>query len=115
MEDQKFLRLFGDGIHKQEKDTEMLQPLRSEVELPNNRSLAIKCLFLLKECFKRNPGNYKDNVTFMENVIEDCAEKCEDVVAGSIGRVNCVPHHGVYHPRKPGKIQVVFDVSARYA
>ena len=116
VEDQKFLKILGDGIHKRENGHyEMPLPLRAEVELPNNRSLTIKRLFLLKERFKRNPGYYKDYVTFMEKVIEDCAEKCEDVAAGSIGRVNYVPHHGVYHPRKPGKIRVVFDCSARYA
>lgn len=25
-----------------------------------------------------------------------------------------VPHHGIYHPHKPGKIRVVFDCSAKY-
>ena len=24
-----------------------------------------------------------------------------------------IPHHGVYHPHKPGKIRVVFDCSAK--
>ena len=48
----------------------------------------------------------------MEKVIEDCAEKCDDVAAGSIGKVNYVPHHGVYHPKKPDKIRVAFDCSA---
>ena len=51
----------------------------------------------------------------MEKVIEDCAEKCDDVAAGSIGRVNYVPHHGVYHPKKTDKIRVAFDCSDRYA
>ena len=32
-----------------------------------------------------------------------------------IGRVNYIPHHGAYHPKKPGRIQVVFDCSGRYA
>lgn len=25
-----------------------------------------------------------------------------------------IPHHGIYHPHKPGKIRVVFDCSARF-
>ena len=25
-----------------------------------------------------------------------------------------IPHHGIYHPQKPGKIRVVFDCSAKY-
>ena len=25
-----------------------------------------------------------------------------------------IPHHGVYHPHKPGKIRVVFDCSAKF-
>ena len=27
------------------------------------------------------------------------------------GQVRYIPHHGVYHPKKPGKIRVVFDCS----
>ena len=50
-------------------------PVRSEVELPNNRSLAFKRRFLLKKHFKRvNPGYYKDYMKFIENVVEQCAE-----------------------------------------
>ncbi|XP_047502961.1 uncharacterized protein LOC125048341 [Penaeus chinensis] len=30
------------------------------------------------------------------------------------GRVWYIPHHGVYHPKKPDKIRVVFDCSAVY-
>ena len=56
VEDQKFLKILGDGIHKRENGHyEMPLPLRSEVELPINRSLALKRLFLLKERFKKKP------------------------------------------------------------
>lgn len=117
IEDQKFLNILGGGIHKQEDGYyEMPLPLRSEeVELPNNCSLALERLFLLKERFKRNPGYYKDYVKFMDKVIEDCAERCEDEGARETVKVNYVPHHGVYHPKKPGKIRVVFDCSPCYA
>jgi len=27
---------------------------------------------------------------------------------------NYIPHHGVTHPNKPGRIRVVFDAAARY-
>ena len=30
------------------------------------------------------------------------------------GGVNYIPHHGVYHPKKPDKLRVVFDCSAKY-
>jgi len=29
-------------------------------------------------------------------------------------RIWYIPHHGVYHPNKPGKIRVVFDCSCQY-
>ena len=29
-------------------------------------------------------------------------------------KLGTYPHHGVYHPNKPGKIRVVFDLSADY-
>ena len=41
------------------------------------------------------------------------AEKCK--IEGKEGRCWYLPHHGVYHPQKPGKIRVVFDCSAQYA
>ena len=31
-----------------------------------------------------------------------------------VGRSLYIPHHGVYHPIKPGKIRVVFDCSTKF-
>lgn len=30
------------------------------------------------------------------------------------GKIWYIPHHGIYHPRKPDKISVVFDCSAKF-
>ena len=94
-------------------------PLRYEdVKLPNNRSQALRRLSLLKASFKRVPSYHKDYTEFMEDVITHCAEKaCPNDDKGTkigSGRINYVPHHGVYHRAKPSRIRVVFDCSAVY-
>lgn len=50
---------------------------------------------------------------FMENIIEKGDVECIDD-PGEEGRTWYIPHHGVYHPKKLGKIRVVFDCSARH-
>ena len=59
--------------------------------------------------------NYrKDYITFMTDVIaKDFAEKVPSHSAEE-GKVWHIPHHGIYHPKKPGKIRVVFDCSNRF-
>ncbi|XP_068697544.1 uncharacterized protein [Montipora foliosa] len=94
-------------------------PLRHEdVQPPNNRSQALRRLSLLKARFKRVPSYHKDYTEFMEDVITHCAEKARpnDYKGTKIGngRINYVPHHGVYNPAKPSRIRVVFDCSAVY-
>ena len=120
VEDHKFLDILGTGIHKRSDwHYEMPLPLRHEdVKLPNNRSQALRRLSLLKARFKRVPSYHKDYTKFMEDVITHCAEKArpnddKGIKIGN-GRINYVPHHGVYHPAKPSRIRVVFDCSAVY-
>ena len=59
---------------------------------------------------------YKDYPTFMEDIVsKGYARKVlpDDNGLGK-GRAWHIPHHGVYHPHKPGKIRVVFDCSAKF-
>ena len=120
VEDQRFLKILDEGVHKREDGHyEMPLPLRSEeIRFPNNRSLALRRLFHLKARFQRDSSYYRDYLKFMERVIDDCAERCPENVkedSNRMGKINYVPHHGVYHPKKPGKIRVVFYCSAQYA
>ena len=49
----------------------------------------------------------------MKDVIaKDYAKKSKTEAAS--GKTWYLLHHGVYHPNKPGKIRVVFDLSADY-
>ena len=48
-------------------------------------------------------------------IIKGFARKVpEDRVAAKSGQLWYTPHHGVYHPKKPNKMRVVFDCSARF-
>ena len=78
--------------------------------MPNNRSQAISRL-------KRKPQMAKDYVEFMEKVIKKV--HASPVPIGELtkpqsGQVWYLLHFGVYHPKKPAQIRVVFDSSAEF-
>ena len=51
----------------------------------------------------------------MKDLISQCAERVpENRREVQDDKFNYVPHTGVYHPRKPGQIRVVFDCSAQF-
>ena len=56
-----------------------------------------------------------DYTTFMNEIIaKGYAEKVLKEASNNHGNVWYIPHHGVYHPKKPVKICVLFDCSADY-
>ena len=91
-------------------------PLKSgSVCLPNNRQLAVKRWNQLNDRFKKNPKSFADYQIFMKDLILQCAgEVPVDRLNVQDGKVNYVPHAGVYNPKKPGQIRVVFDCSAQF-
>ena len=50
----------------------------------------------------------------MDQLIENYAEKVPTLPTDCTKHLNYIPHSGVYHPKKPNKIRVVFDCSAKY-
>ncbi|XP_077971383.1 uncharacterized protein LOC144425718 [Styela clava] len=115
-EDHRFLKILSDGITKKDGHYKLPLPLRSQqINLPNNLPLAQKRLEQLKKRMLRDQKYKNDYYKFMSDIIENYAERVpDDEVSLSNGSVNYVPHLGVYHPKKPDKIRVVFDCSAKY-
>ena len=117
-EDRRFLTIVQEGIHRRDDGHyEMPLPLKnSNAELPNNKELALSRLMKLKQRLKSDAQYRKDYVEFMqENIKNGFAEKVpKEEVSDKNKRVWYIPHHGVYHKKKSGKIRVVFDCSALY-
>ncbi len=68
----------------------------------------------LEKRLKKDDQYCKDYVAFMENLI--ARDDAERVPESEITNQTTwyIPHHGIYHPQKPGKIRVVFDCSAKF-
>lgn len=113
-DDITFLNKLSDGIRKNcTGHYEMPLPFKERPKLPDNRQLALVRLNHLKRKLLKDQRYREHYVKFMEDVIERGeAEEVKDV--GIEGNKWYVPHHGVYHPKKPDKLRVVFDCSARY-
>ena len=116
VEHERFLRILENGRKKiQDVQYEMPLPLKSDVSFSNNRQLAVKRWNQLKSRFKKNPKFFADYQISMKDLISQCAERVpDDRLEVQDGKVNYVPHTGVYHPRKPGQIRVVFDCLAQF-
>ena len=81
--------------------------------LPNNRMATVARLPSLRRrlCAEQLCCKYRN---FMDDLLtKGYARKLtEDEAAARSPRTWYLPHHGVFHPRKPGKIRVVFDAAA---
>ena len=118
-EGRKFLDIMETGVHKNEQGNwEMPLPFRrKDPHLPSNRSRAVNLLNGLIRILKRKPQMAKDYVEFMGKIIEKghaSPVPIEEITKPQSGRVWYLPHFGVYHPKKPTQIRVVFDSSAEY-
>ena len=110
-EDLRFLAKLKQGI-KQKEDGHLVMPLPFKEErpiLPNNKACAEHRLQCLKRRFKKDGQYYTDYMAFMVDIIaRGDAEKVPEWEISS-PPAWYIPHHGVYHPQKPGKIRIVFD------
>lgn len=117
-EDIAFIRKMEEGTCQTEDGHyQMPLPFRENtLKLPNNRSLALQRLSKLQSRLKNDATYRRDYTEFMQDIIErGYAEKVpQERRHIDDGKQWYIPHHGVYHPKKPNKIRVVFDCSATY-
>ena len=86
---------------------------KDEINLPNNQSQAEKRFACLERKLSRNPQFQQDYIKFMNELILKGYAR-ESTSAAETGKCWYLPHHGVYHPNKPGKMRVVFELSAEF-
>ena len=113
LEDCKFLDITKTDIHVTDDGHYNISlPFRDDnAELPCNRKMAESRLNGLKARFAKDPKYKNDYVKFIDDMlVKGYVEKAPQTNKGTW----YLPHHGVYHPRKPSKIRVVFDCSAEY-
>ncbi|XP_067945018.1 uncharacterized protein [Watersipora subatra] len=115
-EDQQFVSTLTENT-EQTKDGfySMPLPFKNRPEMPNNLCMAKKRFELLRKKLANNPQYQNDYISFMNSIIESGdAELVLTDSKAKPGRVWYIPHFGVYHPKKPDKIRVVFDCSAKF-
>ncbi|XP_056441197.1 uncharacterized protein LOC130378470 isoform X2 [Gadus chalcogrammus] len=115
-DDVRFVQLLC-GTIRQREDGHYEMPLpfkdNNPPALPNNNRLATIRLEHLKKKLKIHTQYFDHYKAFMEETISNGdAEPAPVSSEGDI--VWYIPHHGVYHPRKPDKLRVVFDCSAKF-
>ena len=111
-EDLKFMQVLDNGTRPIDGHYEIPPPLRDDnVRFPNNRLQSEKRFTYLQRKMSRNHRFKDDYMKFMKELIS--TEYATELTT-AVENEKCwyLPHHGVYNQNKPGKIRVVFDLSA---
>ena len=116
-EDKKFISRIKENVHHRDGHYVIPLPFRDpHVTMPNNRVQALKRATWQRKKMLRDESYRNDYVNFVNEMIAKgySQQVPDDRLEASPGKVWYLPHHGIYHPRKPQKIRVVFDCSARH-
>ncbi|XP_071133064.1 uncharacterized protein [Mytilus edulis] len=116
IEDKLFIELMDSKV-KQGSDNRWTAPLpfrKDRPVLPNNRVQAVQRVNSLERSLRMNPNKKEHILEFMNKMfVNKHAEKAPNLPIGN----ECwyLPFFGVYHPKKPGKVRIVFDSSAKFS
>ena len=114
VEDRSFMKQLDESV-RFDNDGHVLLPLpmKKRVVLPDNKRQAAALALKLRERLLKDERYRKHYETFMENLLEQgYAEKVDEDMPAE--RKWYLPHHGVYHPKKPDKLRVVFNCSIEH-
>ena len=117
LDDKTALEIMESSAVLKEGHYEIALPWRySPSCLPNNRVLAEHRLKLLRRRLAKDPDLFQKYSAFIENLLDkDYARKVPDHQVNRSGQATWfLPHHPVFHPKKPEKVRVVFDCAAKY-
>jgi len=86
------------------------------LKLPNNKALAEDRLRGLKKKLTKNENLRKEYTKVINKLLENghAEPKKEETDAEVNGETWFIPHQAVINPKRPGKVRVVFDCSAKY-
>ena len=87
-----------------------------EAFVPNNKSQDPQHANWLKKKLERDPKLSEDYKTFMADIMAKGYMRKVPLQQMNLedGKLWYIPHYGVYHPHKPGKIRVVFNCLAKF-
>ena len=115
-DDKKFIDIVSCGMKVINGHYEIPLPFKeSKVVMKNNYNQAAKRALWQRKKMGRDEKYSKDYTAFVENLIDKgyAYQVPMDQIQCSNPRWY-LPHHAVYHPKKPDKIRVVFDCSAKF-
>ncbi|XP_066912661.1 uncharacterized protein [Clytia hemisphaerica] len=114
VEDKRFMSIMEEKTKMEDGHYVLPLPLRDgESNLPNNRRVAERRLASLKRKLERNPTFFDHYMTFMDTILKNGHARIAKPLPDD-KQVWYLPHHGVYHPRKPEKVRVVLDCGAEF-
>ncbi|XP_062581093.1 uncharacterized protein LOC134242906 [Saccostrea cucullata] len=115
IEDREFLKLMDTSFERDDSG-HWVAPLpfkQNRPRLPDNKPQALQRARSFDKNLQHNPEKFEHVKEFMVKLFDRGHAEKAPVLEDDVERWY-LPMFGVYHPKKPGSIRVVFDSSARY-
>ena len=116
VEDHRFLEIMNKECQRVDGHYQLPLPLRDQdAYIPNNREQVYNRMKWLKKKLLMNKKLYLDYCEFMTDILrKEYARKVPEARTVPLGKLWYIPHHAVYHAKKPEKIRVVYNCSAKF-